>query len=345
MKNVNLVVVGLHFGAHIVNALMKESHRGSAIRLIGVCDADQALLESVAAKVGLARYGSLDEVLADGNVQAVGLFTGPVGRAALLSKIIHAGKDVMTTKPFENNPDAAAAVLAEARALGRVIHLNSPAPKITDDMALIEKWAADHHLGRPVGAYASAYASYREVADGTWYDDPELCPAAPVLRLGIYLINDLVRLFGRASSVSAMQSRIFTGRPTADNATVTIRFENGALATVYSSFCILDGNHYRNQLQVHYENGTVMRNVGTERLVDDKTQMNLIQAVDNRGVRVDSAVVENVSGLYDWSTFASAVNGEPGVPHYCDDDIVEPLRIIEAMKTSARTNSAVECRR
>ena len=112
MKTVDIVVVGLHFGAHIVDGLMKQSAKGSRVRLVGVCDADPARLESVATKHGLARYGSLDEVLADGNVQAVGLFTGPVGRAALLRRIIKAGKDVMTTKPFETDPDAAAAILA-----------------------------------------------------------------------------------------------------------------------------------------------------------------------------------------------------------------------------------------
>lgn len=345
MNTVNLVVVGLHFGAHIVNELLRKSRRDSAIRLVGVCDADPVRLATVASKHGLARYGSLDEVLADGAVQAVGLFTGPVGRAALLRRIIRAGKDVMTTKPFEVDPDAAAAVLAEARTLGRVIHLNSPSPRLTDDMALIQKWSNDYHLGRPVGAFASAYASYREKPDGTWYDDPELCPAAPVLRLGIYLINDLVRIFGRASSVSAMQSRIFTGRPTADNATVTIQFDNGALATVYASFCVNDGNHYRNQLQVHYENGTVMRNVGTQRLPDNKTLMGIIQSADNRGVLVASASVEKVSGLYDWDTFAAAVCGAACVPAYDDGVVVEPLRIIEAMKEATKTNAAVACRR
>ena len=91
MKTVDIVVVGLHFGAHIVDGLMKQSAKGSRVRLVGVCDADPVRLESVAAKHGLARFNSLDEVLANATVQAVGLFTGPVGRAALLRRIIKAG--------------------------------------------------------------------------------------------------------------------------------------------------------------------------------------------------------------------------------------------------------------
>jgi predicted dehydrogenase len=212
-------------------------------------------------------------------------------------------------------------------------------------MALIRKWASEHHLGRPVGACASTYVSYRERADGTWYDDPEQCPAAPLLRLGVYLINDLVRIFVPASSVSVLQSRIFTERPTADNAAAAILFESGALATVYASFCVHDGNHYRNQLQVHYENGTIMRNVGTERPTDDATQMGVIQSVDNRGVLIESARVRNVSGLYDWNAFAEAVHGDAGVPEYNEDDVIEPMRIIEAMKRSATTQAAAACRR
>jgi hypothetical protein len=50
-------------------------------------------------------------LIADPNIPVIGLYTGPVGRAALIHRIIEAGKDVMTTKPFELDSEAALAVM------------------------------------------------------------------------------------------------------------------------------------------------------------------------------------------------------------------------------------------
>lgn len=74
----------------------------------------------------------------------------------------------------------------------------------------------------PLGARADIWASYREQADGTWYDDPQKCPVAPVFLLGIYLINDLIQLFGPVRDVQVLQSRLSTGRPTADNGQLSL---------------------------------------------------------------------------------------------------------------------------
>ena len=342
-----IVIVGLHFGAAIVRQIEELGRTGDPpVRIAGICDADPGRLASVSAEQGgrYRCYASLAEVLSDPSVPAIGLFTGPDGRARLLKEIVSAGRDCMTTKPFETNPDAAAAILEEARRLGRVIHLNSPSPRPPEDLSAIARWRETHGLGRPVAAQASAYANYRETADGSWYDDPSRCPVAPILRLGIYLLNDLVAVFGRAAAVSVQESRLFTGRPTSDNALLSIRFESGALASVYSSFCVRDGRPWSNELQIHFENGTVLRNVGTAIPYGEGEELALVQPTDPILCAEHPAFVERIrvragSGLYDWAGFAAAVRHEPGAPEYSSDDlIVEPLRIMEAMRRAIVTH-------
>jgi len=327
-----MVLVGLNFGRHIVADLMRDGGNPH-VRLAGLCDLDRARAEELAAQYdGLPVYDSLDAVLADHAIPAVGLYTGPNGRAALLAKIIRAGKDVMTTKPFELEPEAAEAVLDEARERGRIIHMNSPNPGISPSLAVIGRWLEQYDLGAPVGARADVWTHYREEADGGWYDDPDKCPVAPVFRLGIYLINDLVRLFGRVRLVGVIGTRLFTGRPTKDNAQLAIEFENGAIGNVYASFCVRDGDHYRNGLTLNYERGTIYRNVGAQR---DGTTSELALVVNDgewKPRRVASqARVESDSGGYDWAGFAAAVRGEANAPAYDIDHIVEPLRVIRAM--------------
>jgi predicted dehydrogenase len=136
----------------------------------------------------------------------------------LIRKAIRAGKHVMTTKPFELDPQAAANVLAEAKSLGMVVHLNSPPATRPGDIQQIFNWQREHDLGRPVSAQCQTWVSYREKPDGSWYDDPKRCPVAPIFRLGIYAINDLMFLFKNPRQVSVMHSRLFTQRPTPDHA-------------------------------------------------------------------------------------------------------------------------------
>lgn len=341
---VPIVVVGLGFGRHIVDRLTRDEGNPS-VRLVGVCDLDRPKADRLAREVGgLAVYDTLDEVLRAPNVPAIGLFTGPVRRAGLISQILDAGKDVITTKPFETDPHAAEIVLRRAVAEGRVVHMNSPGPGTAADLRSLFDLQTKHCLGCPVAARADVWAHYREKPDGRWYDDPESCPAAPLFRLGIYLVNDLVRVFGRARRVAAFSSRLFTKRPTADHAQLSIEFENGSLANVFSSFCVRDGDAYRNSLTINYENGTVYRNVGPVRdaKLGKATLSVIVSDKDESGRAIAETIcVDSISGQYDWDGFARAVRGDPAAPVYSIDHVVEPLRIVEAMSASEKTGSVV----
>ena len=149
-QRIPIGVVGLNFGRHIVNTQLSTGAGTPFFKLAALCDMDVKRAAELAAPLGIKAYGSLDSLLSDPSIPAIALYTGPSGRAELLRKIIRAGKDVMTTKPFEEDPEAARAVLAEARRLGRTIHLNSPAPVLPPDLAQIKQWQGDHDLGQPV---------------------------------------------------------------------------------------------------------------------------------------------------------------------------------------------------
>ncbi len=326
-------VVGLNFGRHILDQLLRDTVRPH-LRLAAVCDIDAPKAADYAARFGVKSFTSLDDLIADPAIPIIGLFTGPVGRAALVRKIIRAGKHVVTTKPFETDPDAALEVLREARALGRVVHLNSPGPVPPDDIAKILSWISEYKLGAPVGARADVWASYREQADGTWYDDPQKCPVAPVFRLGIYLINDLIRIFGPVRETHVFQSRLLTGRPTADNGQLSLLFENGALGNVFASFCVNDGDHYRNSLVLNFERGTIYRNAGPDR-VGNHSELSLVMTRAERREVVAREIVEGTSGAYNWSAFTRAVRGEPLPDETTPEQIVAGLRVIQAMARTA----------
>lgn len=328
-SRIKIAIMGLNFGQHIIRELQKKPGM-DLLEIAAVCDMDEKRLRAVADPLGVPGYRSLDELLKVKEISAIGLYTGPEGRAKLIRKIIRAGKHVMTTKPLELDSDEALSVLREAQKLGMVVHLNSPAPVPSKDLLQIRDWQKRYKLGRPVGCHAEVWASYAEKADGSWYDDPKRCPVAPIYRLGIYLINDLTWLFGDIVDVQVMESRIRTGRPTADNAQLSIAFQNGAMGNVFASFCVDDGDEYRNGMTLHFENGTVYRNVGPGRS-EAVCRLSLIQRV--KGARCCTAEVEldTLSGKYQWDTFCRRVRGGAVKNELTPEQIVAGIRVIERM--------------
>lgn len=343
IQRVPIAMVGLNFGRYIIDTQLLKGTGAPYFQLSGICDINRGLAKEVSEASGVKTYSGLDEILADPKIAAVGLFTGPQGRAELIRKIIRAGKHVMTTKPFELDPDAALSVLREARERGMCLHLNSPAPVPAPDIQQIESWRKHYDLGRPVACRADVWAGYSEKADGSWLDDPERCPVAPIFRLGIYLINDLIEIFGEPAEVQVFASRLTTGRPTPDTAQLGIRFRNGGLANVFSSFCIRDGDHYRNSLVLNFQDGTVYRNVGPCRAKDAGNVISELSLVTTgNGVRSVAAQTQiEASGHYRWDLFHRAIRGQAIEGEISAEKIVSGIRVIRAMSMALREGKSV----
>jgi predicted dehydrogenase len=343
MKRIPIAIVGLNFGRHILEEIV-NGPGADHVQLAAVCDIDPAKAQACAEKYGVEGFTDLDQLLKQKDIPAIGLFTGPGGRADLLNKILDAGKDVMTTKPFEIDCQAGLEVLRRAKKLGRIIHLNSPAPCWSPDLATIQEWRDTYQLGRAVGCNLSVWVRYHEQADGSWYDDQAKCPAAPIFRLGIYLINDLVRLFGEAEKVAVFASRLFTGRPTADNAQLMVLFKNGVIANIYASFCIEDGDHYRNSMTLNFERGTIYRNTGPIRNTTTSSQAEIALVMGSTNVKRHIAAEKTLtasSGGYQWDHFAAAVQGQH-IPEVTTPEIViGGLRILEAMREAELQGTVV----
>jgi predicted dehydrogenase len=305
--------------------------------LQGVTDLRRNLTEETATEYGVKAYASIEEVLEDDSIAVVGLYTQPYGRAKLLREILRAGKDVMTTKPFELDAEEAEDILREAQSLGRVIHLNSPGPEPTLDLAQIQTWVEEFDLGRLVGARGEVWAPYLEKADGSWMDDHMLCPGGAMMRLGIYLINDIIRLAGPVDQVNLVGSRVRTGRPTPDNALLTLSCASGCLASVYASFCVDDGDRYSNGLTLNYEHGTIYRNVGPENTQPKCDYSNLSLVMQQGGKR--RIVAENsfneYSGIYQWEKLHRAIVKGESISDSYIQKIVEGVKVLEAMRGTA----------
>lgn len=336
---VRLGLVGLNFGAELAERQIIGAPAERFVKITAVCDRDHDKAAAYAAKHALPVFAGLEELLASADIEAVMLMTPPAGRAGLVRKCLEAGKHVLTTKPFELDPAAALKVLREARERGLTVHLNSPAPLPSSDLEQIRRWQHDFNLGRPVAGHWETYAKYDEHADGSWFDSFEKCPAAPIFRIGIYGINELIAVMGEVESVEVVTGRISTGRPTPDNAQLMIRFAGGAIGSVYSALCIGDGTLYPAALTLHFENGTIYKT--QVRRAEDREftaiEMRLRTLIDGR-LHEENTVLpaENRSGSYQYENFYRAIREGRNSGEVSPEAIAAGIKVIAQMAQKER---------
>jgi hypothetical protein len=162
-----------------------------------------------------------------------------------------------------------------------------------------------------------------------------LCPAAPLFRLGIYLINDIGWFFSQVEHVDLLQSRIFTQRPTADNAQLSVLYANGAIGAIYASFCIDDQQYYRCALELNFERGTLYRNVGPMVVENNQIQLAVV-AVKEGKQQMRQTVVPSQGAGYQWDEFQRAILQQQGTSLAYADRIIAGLQIIAGMQQANR---------
>ena len=342
-KKIKLGLVGLNFGGYVAEREIFVGEGSDYVKIQGVCDLDHSKAQAFANKHKLSVYNDFKAMLADPAIEAIGLFTPPSGRAQLIHQCIAAKKHVMTTKPFELNSKAALKVLNEANEAGIAVHLNSPCPVMVADIAKISAWHKQYDLGQPIAARWETYGHYNEDADGSWFDCPEKCPVAPIFRLGIYGINDMITLMGPVESVQVTQSKINTGRPTPDNGELNMKFANGAIGSVFASLCINDGHSYSARLVMHYERGTIFKEQtkepGITRNINFKgVNLRLNCVSDGRYVEELFSIPPEIrSGAYQWDIFYDVVrNGVPLTKALPPETTAMAIAVLEAMTQAAK---------
>lgn len=335
-RPLRLGLVGLRFGAGLAQKqIFGNPENQKYVRITKVCDRIREKADAYGARNNVPVCYDLEDLLKDPEIDGIMLMIPPGNRAELIRKCVDAGKHILTTKPFELDPAAAEEVLLYAREKGIIVHLNSPGPMPSCDLQQIRLWQQKYDLGQVVSAHWETYAKYNEQADGSWFDSYDACPAAPIFRLGIYGINELVAIMGKVDSVEVVTTHIATGRPTPDNAQLMIRFQNGAIGSIYAALCIGDGVYYPAGMTLHFQNGTIWkRQVRTLKDADfTKVELELRAVVDGEVVE-ESAVFPavNRSGAYQYAQFAQSVREGYRADETSVETIVEGIKVIAEMK-------------
>ena len=115
-RKINVALVGLMFGGAF--AKIYRDHPG--VGEFGICDIDAGLMEKVAASTGVSKmYGSLDEVLEDGSIDAVHLVTPIPLHEEQSIKVLESGKHCACTVPMAISLDGIRRITEAVRKSGK----------------------------------------------------------------------------------------------------------------------------------------------------------------------------------------------------------------------------------
>lgn len=111
-------------------------------------------------------------------------------------------------------------------------------------------------IGDPVFARAQLSCWYPPI-EGAWRQDPSKGGGGSLLDMGSHCIDLLEMFLGKLELVSCFTNNSIHNYQSEDSAIVSLKFANGALATVDTFFCIPD-NSSKNVLELYGSKGSIL---------------------------------------------------------------------------------------
>ncbi|GAA0936674.1 Gfo/Idh/MocA family oxidoreductase [Nonomuraea longicatena] len=176
------------------------------------------------------RYLDLDDLLADGGVDALVIATPNALHAEQAAKALGAGLPVLLEKPMAMTAGEASAIVAAESPAARVMLAHCL--RFDDQVRWLRDLVAGGALGRPV--HTTAYAVHAGFGPEGWFVDPALAGGGALMDLGVHAIDASRFVLGDPSpvSVSARCGTHYRDLRVDDTAILTIAWDNGVTSTV-----------------------------------------------------------------------------------------------------------------
>ena len=238
--------------------------------ILEIVNCADLLVERAAAKAaeyGIPRHGTVEQLLADPEVDLVVNLTIPRAHNSVNLAALAAGKHVYCEKPFSISREEGLPVLAAAKAKGLLVG-SAPDTFFGESHQTCRKLIDDGAIGTPIGAVAFMACHGHE----SWHPSPAFyydLGGGPMFDMGPYYLTALVNLMGPMRRVSGstritFPQRTITSEPlngtkvdvkTPTHLAGTIDFQNGAVANVMMSFDVW--SHHLPFIEIYGTEGTL----------------------------------------------------------------------------------------
>lgn len=208
--------------------------------LVALASGRLEMAKEVASRFGIPHVHELwQDLVADPEVEAVDVCAPNYLHAEMAITAARAGKHVLVEKPMALSLEEAGAMIEAAQAAG-VTLMVAHNLRFVPIYEQVKRIVQEGVIGRPLaarGVFMHAGPDEFWGADSDWFWRPEMAGGGSLLDMGVHMI-DLMRWFidRPVVEVTAMTSRLLKPTPFDDNAFVIMRFDDGLLAGVQSSW-------------------------------------------------------------------------------------------------------------
>lgn len=246
MKKVNVAVVGC---GNISKIYLKNfTSLFTNINVYAVSDLIEKNVQEAADEYSVDKIMTLEEILADDNIEIVLNLTTPPLHYNICKQILNAGKNVYVEKPLSLTYENGKELVEIAEKNGLMVGC-APDTFLGSGIQTCIKIIDDGLIGDVIGATAFMMCHGPE----SWHPGPEFyykTGGGPLFDMGPYYLTAMVSMIGNVKSVSGMTAMSFPTRtitsqpkfgqtinvevPTHVNG--LLRFENGAIGNIITSF-------------------------------------------------------------------------------------------------------------
>ena len=226
---------------------MRAGH-ADVVKLVGGYDIIPERTAAFADKYGVKGYGSLDELLADGEVEAALNITTHTEHAEVTTALLEGGKHVHSEKPLASTREDGKRIVRLAAERGLLFGC-SPSVILGEAQQTLKRVVREGLIGEVKQIYGEMNHGRIE----TWHPDPEAFysfGAGPLLDVGCYPLSVITHIFGSVRWVRAMGGICLAERTigsgpkkgrtypvtTPDHSVVLMRLACGAQGRLTTSF-------------------------------------------------------------------------------------------------------------
>jgi predicted dehydrogenase len=350
MKKLKIGIIGT---GGISQFHIEAYRKNPFVDLAAFCDINPDQLGKKADQYGIANaYVNLDDMLEQTELDAVSVCTWNSAHAPCVIKALKAGKHVLCEKPMATSAQEALAMQQAAEENNKLLMVGF-IRRFGNDCAVLKDFIDANYFGDLY--YAKATYLRRHGNPGGWFGDKSRSGGGPLIDLGVHVI-DLVRyLMGNPSPVS-VYGATFTklrSRPgikgtigytsvsksqqdicdVEDLATAMIRFDNGAVLSVETSF----------SLNLEKDCGSIEL-FGTKAGAKLDPELKMFAEANQylTNVSLDSPTALSFSGLFESEInhFVACISGKAACLSPAADGVVI-MKILDAVYASARSGHEV----
>ena len=222
--------------------------------LTAVFDINTQANAEVAEKFGVKQTSSIEKLLSV-NIDAVYIATPAHLHGDHVRTSAKAGKHILCEKPLGMTVTEAQEMIEICKQM-----------KVMLGCAFMMRFVAQHQealrlikegrLGKPAYARAQLSCWYPPI-EGAWRQNPATGGGGSLIDMGGQCIDLLEMFFGKVAMVSCFINNIIHAYKSEDSAVAILFFENGALGTVDTYFCIPD-NSSKNVLELYGSKGSIL---------------------------------------------------------------------------------------